>query len=158
MSIQDFPLVNNGTPVLALAIVDLGGGKQFKISTSAGMTRPPDCPAQQAGSASPVSTTPAQSQQPSPSPRQSGSSPASSATPTTNVPDVIGDSQATANSVLIQADFQVNVQQGPGPAQYPNGTVFNQVPGSGSAAKGSTVIIYVQTGALPSASASTPSQ
>ena len=67
------------------------------------------------------------------------------------VPSVIGESQATATSVLTQAGFQVNVQQGSGRAQYANGTVFNQVPGNGTAAKGSTVTIYVQTGASPSA-------
>ncbi len=66
------------------------------------------------------------------------------------VPSVIGDSQATANQILTQAGFQVNVQQGSGPSQYANGTVFNQVPGNGTAAKGSTVTIYVQTGASSS--------
>jgi eukaryotic-like serine/threonine-protein kinase len=75
-----------------------------------------------------------------------------------SVPSVIGESQATANSVLTQAGFQVNVQQGSGPAQYANGQVFNQVPaGSGTAAKGSTITIYVQTGASPSAPASSSS-
>ena len=73
------------------------------------------------------------------------------------VPCGHGESQATANSVLTQAGFQVNVQQGSGPAQYANGTVFNQVPGNGTAAKGSTVTIYVQTGASPSAPPSSSS-
>jgi len=74
------------------------------------------------------------------------------------VPPVIGDSQQTATQVLTTAGFQVNVQQGSGPAQYANGTVFNQVPnGNGTAAKGSTVTIYVQTGASPSTSPSSGS-
>jgi len=71
-----------------------------------------------------------------------------------SVPSVIGDSQATATQILTQAGFKVSAQQGSGSAQYPNGTVFSQVPGSGSAAKGSTIIIYVQNGASPSASPS----
>ncbi len=76
------------------------------------------------------------------------------------VPSVINESQQTAAQVLTQAGFQVNVQQGSGGSQFSNGTVFNQVPaGNGTAAKGSTVTIYVQTGASsptgsPSASGS----
>jgi eukaryotic-like serine/threonine-protein kinase len=70
-----------------------------------------------------------------------------------SVPSVVGDSQQTANSILTTAGFTVSVQQGSGPSQYANGTVFNQVPASsGSAAKGSTVVIYVQNGASPSPS------
>jgi serine/threonine-protein kinase len=69
------------------------------------------------------------------------------------VPSVIGDSQATASQILIQAGFQVSVQQGSGPSQYANRTVFNQVPAaSGTAAKGSSVTIYVQNAASPSPS------
>ncbi|MGH3150804.1 MAG: PASTA domain-containing protein, partial [Streptosporangiaceae bacterium] len=69
------------------------------------------------------------------------------------VPSVIGDSQATASQILTTAGFAVSVQQGSGPSQYANGTVFNQVPASSAnAAKGSTVTIYVQNGASPSAS------
>jgi eukaryotic-like serine/threonine-protein kinase len=69
------------------------------------------------------------------------------------VPPVVGDSQQTATQILTQAGFQVSVQQGSGPAQYANGTVFNQVPtANGTAAKGATITIYVQTGASPSAS------
>ena len=67
------------------------------------------------------------------------------------VPSVIGDSQATASQILTTAGFAVSVQQGSGPAQYANGTVFNQIPATGAnAAKGSTVTIYVQNGASPS--------
>ena len=73
------------------------------------------------------------------------------------VPSVVGDSQATANQILTQSGFQVHVQQGTGPAQYANGTVFNQVPaGNGTAAKGSAVTIYVQTGASPTGSPTPP--
>lgn len=75
-----------------------------------------------------------------------------------NVPvqSVVGDSQATATQILTQAGFQVNVQQGTGPAQYANGMVFSQQPSSGTAAKGSTVTIYVQTGASPTGSPTAP--
>ena len=74
------------------------------------------------------------------------------------VPSVINESQQTATQVLTQAGFQVNVQQGSGGSQFSNGTVFNQVPaGNGTAAKGSTVTIYVQTGASsPTGSPSAP--
>ena len=68
------------------------------------------------------------------------------------VPSVIGDSQATASQILTTAGFQVSVQHGSGPAQYANGTVFSQQPAAnGTAAKGSTVTIFVQNGASPSA-------
>jgi eukaryotic-like serine/threonine-protein kinase len=73
------------------------------------------------------------------------------------VPSVIGDSQQTANQILTTAGFSVNVQQGSGPSQYPNGTVFSQQPGANSTeSKGSAVTIFVQNGASPSPSA-TPS-
>jgi len=96
------------------------------------------------------------------SPSQGTAAPGSTVTITVSggavtVPSVVGDSQATANQILTQAGFQVSVQQGSGPAQYTNGTVFNQVPGNGSAAKGSTVTIYVQNGASPTGSPSAPS-
>ena len=68
-----------------------------------------------------------------------------------SVPSVVGDSQATASQVLTTAGFQVSVQQGSGPAQYANGTVFSQQPANGSATKGSTVTIFVQNGQSPSA-------
>jgi len=65
-----------------------------------------------------------------------------------SVPNVIGSSAQTAQSILTQAGFQVTVTQGSGPSQYANGTVFNQVPSSGgTATKGSNVTIYVQNGA-----------
>ncbi|MBV9204698.1 MAG: Stk1 family PASTA domain-containing Ser/Thr kinase [Actinobacteria bacterium] len=69
------------------------------------------------------------------------------------VPSVIGYSQATATQVLNTAGFQVSVQQGNGPPQYANGTVFTQQPDANStAARGSKVTIFVQNGASPSAS------
>jgi eukaryotic-like serine/threonine-protein kinase len=72
-----------------------------------------------------------------------------------NVPSVIGDSQQTATSVLTTAGFQVSAKPGSGPSQYANGQVFSQDPSSGTAPKGSTVVIFVQTGATPTQSAST---
>jgi len=68
-----------------------------------------------------------------------------------SVPSVVGDSQQTASQILTTAGFQVNVQQGSGPAQYANGTVFSQQPANGTATKGSTVTIFVQNGASASA-------
>jgi serine/threonine-protein kinase len=64
-----------------------------------------------------------------------------------SVPSVIGDSQQTADQILTTAGFAVSIQQGSGPAQYPNGTVFSQQPGANTtAAKGATVTIFVQNG------------
>ena len=69
-----------------------------------------------------------------------------------SVPSVVGDSQQTASQVLTTAGFQVSVQNGSGPASFANGTVFQQNPAAnGSATKGSTVTIFVQTGQSPSA-------
>jgi serine/threonine-protein kinase len=74
-----------------------------------------------------------------------------------SVPSVVGDSQQTANQVLTTAGFAVNVQQGSGPSQFANGTVFSQQPNANNmSAKGSTVTIFVQNGASPSPSV-TPS-
>jgi eukaryotic-like serine/threonine-protein kinase len=68
-----------------------------------------------------------------------------------SVPSVIGDSQQTANQILTTAGFAVSVQQGSGPAQYANGTVFSQSPNANStAARGATVTIFVQNAASPS--------
>ena len=73
------------------------------------------------------------------------------------VPSVVGDSQATATQILTTSGFQVSVQQGSGPSQFANGTVFSQQPAAnGTAAKGATVTIFVQNGASASASASAP--
>jgi len=68
-----------------------------------------------------------------------------------SVPSVVGDSQATATQILTNAGFQVSVQNGSGPANVANGTVFSQNPQNGTAAKGSTVTIFVQNGQSPSA-------
>jgi eukaryotic-like serine/threonine-protein kinase len=73
-----------------------------------------------------------------------------------SVPSVVGDSQQTANQILTTAGFAVTVNQGSGPSQYANGTVFSQNPANGTAAKGSTVTIFVQNAASPSPSV-TPS-
>jgi eukaryotic-like serine/threonine-protein kinase len=74
-----------------------------------------------------------------------------------SVPSVVGDSQQTANQILSTAGFAVNVQQGSGPAQYANGTVFSQQPAANSTEpKGTTITIFVQNGASPSPSV-TPS-
>ena len=68
-----------------------------------------------------------------------------------SVPSVVGDSQATATQILTAAGFQVNAQNGSGPADVPNGTVFSQQPTANSTAtKGATVTIFVQTGQSPS--------
>jgi eukaryotic-like serine/threonine-protein kinase len=74
-----------------------------------------------------------------------------------SVPSVVGDSQQTANQILTTAGFAVTVQQGSGPSQYANGTVFSQNPSANNmAAKGATVTIFVQNAASPSPSV-TPS-
>jgi serine/threonine-protein kinase len=56
-----------------------------------------------------------------------------------SVPSVVGDSQATATQILTNAGFQVSVQNGSGPANVANGTVFSQNPQNGTATKGATV-------------------
>jgi len=69
-----------------------------------------------------------------------------------SVPPVVGDSQATATQILTTAGFQVSVQNGSGPADVANGTVFSQNPAAnGTATKGATVTIFVQNGASSSA-------
>jgi eukaryotic-like serine/threonine-protein kinase len=69
-----------------------------------------------------------------------------------SVPSVVGDSQQTATQILTTAGFQVSVQNGSGPAQYANGTVFSQNPAAnGTTTKGATVTIFVQNGASSSA-------
>jgi serine/threonine-protein kinase len=71
-----------------------------------------------------------------------------------NVPSVVGQPQQTAIQNLNAAGFQVSVKQGTTSSQFANGTVYSQNPASGTAPKGSTVTIFVQTGASPSPSAS----
>jgi hypothetical protein len=156
LSAQGSPLGNN-TPVLALAVVDLGGGKQFQISAPAGTTQPPDCPAHPAGLAGQSSTTPpsgqqpppAQGQQQSPSPTQSGSSSA----PQTKVQSVIGDTAPQAEQILQAQGFEVQTAVTPAPANQPvpSGTVWSQNPAAGtSKPQGSTVQIFVQPQATSS--------
>lgn len=164
LSIQDFPLGSNA-PVLALAIVDLGAGKKFQISAQAGTTRPPDCPAQQAGAVSPAGTTPAQSQQPSSpqgqqqpsSPGQSGSSPTSSTTPPPEVPNMVGLSENSAQTSLQSTGFKVNVQTVAGPAGTIPGSVWQQNPPvNTTAAPGTMVTIFVQPAQPPTSSPTSP--
>ena len=64
------------------------------------------------------------------------------------VPSVIGDSQQTASQILTTAGFAVSVQRGrAGPVRQRHRVLA--APGTGTAAKGSTVTIYVQNGASP---------
>jgi len=67
------------------------------------------------------------------------------------VPNVVGDPQATAQSILQGDGFNVQVNQAAGPATATAGNVFQQQPSNGTLPKGSTVTIYVAT-----ATASTP--
>jgi eukaryotic-like serine/threonine-protein kinase len=76
------------------------------------------------------------------------------------VSNVVGDPQATAQSILSGEGFNVNVVQAAGPASATPGNVFQQQPANGTAPKGSTVTIYVaqaQASTSPTPSA-TPSQ
>src|ERR1017187_4676814 len=59
------------------------------------------------------------------------------------VQNVVGDPQATAQSILSGEGFNVNVVQAAGPASATPGNVFQQQPANGTAPKGSTVTIYV---------------
>jgi beta-lactam-binding protein with PASTA domain len=75
------------------------------------------------------------------------------------VSNVVGDPQATAQSILSGEGFNVNVVQAAGPASATPGNVFQQQPANGTAPKNSTVTIYVaqaQASASPTPSA-TPS-
>ena len=68
----------------------------------------------------------------------------------TQVPSVIGDPKATAESILSSAGFQVKVVTVAGPAGSTPGTVFNQQPTNGTtAAAGSTVTIFVAAATQP---------
>ncbi len=72
-----------------------------------------------------------------------------------NVPNVVGDPQATAQSILSNAGFNVQVTTAPGPASATPGNVFQQQPSSGTLPKNSTVTIYVATAATASPTPST---
>jgi serine/threonine-protein kinase len=63
-----------------------------------------------------------------------------------NVPNVVNQSQAVAESTLEAAGFQVSVKQDPTATQSA-GTVISQSPSSGTAKPGSTVTITVSGGA-----------
>jgi PASTA domain len=146
ISLQDSPLGTN-SPVLALAVVDLGAGKQFQISAPAGTTQPPGCPAHQAGSAAPSGATSAPSQQPPPAPGQPSSSPTASTAPSPTVPSVIGDTAAQAQQTLNGEGFQVTMNFDPAPPgqPVPPGTVWNQSPAANTPEpSGSSVQIFVQ--------------
>jgi serine/threonine-protein kinase len=63
----------------------------------------------------------------------------------TQVPDVRGDPANTAQQILQNDGFHVQVQTANGPAGVLPGLVFNQSPSAGTTVPtGSTVIIYVQ--------------
>jgi eukaryotic-like serine/threonine-protein kinase len=63
----------------------------------------------------------------------------------TNVPDVTGQLQATAETMLTNAGFQPKVVSAQGPAGTVPGYVFSENPAGGSTApQGSTVTIYVE--------------
>jgi eukaryotic-like serine/threonine-protein kinase len=68
----------------------------------------------------------------------------------TQVPSVIGDPKATAESILSNAGFQVKAVTTAGPAGSTPGTVFSQQPSNGTtAAAGSTVTIFVAAATQP---------
>ena len=73
--------------------------------------------------------------------------------PGTNVPDVVGDSEADAISTLQNAGYKVQVIQTN--RADPKGTVVNQSP-RGSALPGETITIYVSTGYVPPAQTQDP--
>jgi eukaryotic-like serine/threonine-protein kinase len=79
----------------------------------------------------------------------------------TQVPSVIGDPKATAESILSNAGFQVKVVTTAGPTGSAPGTVFQQQPSNGTtAASGSTVTIFVaaatQPTSVPTSASPTP--
>ncbi len=76
----------------------------------------------------------------------------------TQVPSVIGDPQATAQSILKNAGFQVHVVTAAGPAGTAPGTVFQQQPTNGTTApSGSTVTIFVAAATQPTTAPTTAS-
>jgi eukaryotic-like serine/threonine-protein kinase len=80
----------------------------------------------------------------------------------TEVPSVIGDPKATAESILSNAGFKFKVVTAAGPTGTTPGTVFQQQPSNGTtAASGSTVTIFVaaaatQPTAPPTSASPTP--
>jgi hypothetical protein len=159
LSVQDSP-GSNGAPVLALAMVDLGGGKQFQISAPAGTTQPPDCSARRAGSASAPSTTPTSSQQPPPPPTLTSSPPTTPPPPTINVPSVIGKSQFDAANTLQDVGLTVNAQQQQAPASagpVPPGVVWSQsIQPDTHEPRGTTITIFYQPQATTTPTTTSP--
>jgi eukaryotic-like serine/threonine-protein kinase len=86
--------------------------------------------------------------------RPSGSTVTITVTPTTEqVPNVIGQSQSSAESMLTGApwDYNVTVMTGQGPAAYQPGTVYSTTPSPGATLPpGGNITIYVQQAATPS--------
>ena len=67
----------------------------------------------------------------------------------TNVPNVIGDDQATAKATLESAGFTVSVQDGEYSDRYDEGVVMSQEPNGGQLEEGETVTIYISLGQDP---------
>ncbi len=67
----------------------------------------------------------------------------------TNVPNVIGDDQASAKKTLEDAGFTVSVQDGDYSDRYSEGMVMSQEPNGGQLAEGETVTIYISLGQDP---------
>jgi beta-lactam-binding protein with PASTA domain/predicted Ser/Thr protein kinase len=67
----------------------------------------------------------------------------------TNVPNVIGDDQATAKATLESAGFTVSVQDGEYSDRYDEGVVMSQEPNGGQLEEGATVTIYISLGQDP---------
>ena len=66
-----------------------------------------------------------------------------------NVPNVIGNDQATATKMLEDAGFIVSAQDGGYSDQYEEGKVMNQEPNGGQLEEGGTVTIYISQGKDP---------
>jgi eukaryotic-like serine/threonine-protein kinase len=74
-----------------------------------------------------------------------------------SVPDVRGDPVSTAQQILQNAGFTVQVNTVPGPLGSIPGLVFHQSPAAGTLLQsGSTVVIYVAAAETPSPTPSTP--
>lgn len=67
----------------------------------------------------------------------------------TNVPNVIGDDQATARATLESAGFTVSIQDGEYSDRYDEGVVMSQEPNGGQLEAGETVTIYISLGKDP---------
>ncbi len=74
----------------------------------------------------------------------------------TQVQNTVGDPKATAQSILQNAGFKVQVITTAGPSNATPGNVFQQTPSSGVLPQGSTVTIYVASTPTPTQPATTP--